>query len=102
MDIRVTLAATGPVPESLLALIPAPISKTVDQTAYGQRINLYTHHDDPAALRRALRAVAGNVAVGVLTRPLAAQPARLLMMDVDSTLTTTEAGLGWLKTHNAI
>ena len=35
--------------------------------------------------------VAGNVAVGVLTRPLAAQPARLLLLDVDSTLTTTEA-----------
>ncbi len=91
MDIRVTLAATGPVPESLLALIPAPISTTVDETAYGQRINLYARHDDPAALRQALRAVAGNVAVGVLTRPLAAQPARLLLLDVDSTLTTTEA-----------
>lgn len=91
MDIRVTLAATGPVPDSLLACIPQAISKTTDQTSYGQRINVYTRHDDPDALRRALRAVAGDVAVGVLTRPLAAQPARLLLMDVDSTLTTTEA-----------
>ncbi|MDO5677836.1 MAG: phosphoserine phosphatase SerB [Propionibacteriaceae bacterium] len=91
MDIRVTLAATGPVPDSLLACIPPAISKTVDETAYGQRINVYTRHDDPPALRQALRAVAGNVAVGVLARPLAAQPARLLLMDVDSTLTTTEA-----------
>lgn len=91
MDIRVTLAATGPVPASLLACIPDPISRTVHDTGYGQRISLYTRHNDPAALRQALRAVAGNVAVGVLARPLAAQPAQLLLMDVDSTLTTTEA-----------
>ncbi|MBB1508369.1 phosphoserine phosphatase SerB [Tessaracoccus sp. MC1756] len=91
MDIRVTLAAVGPIPESLLACIPDPISKTVDRTAYGQRINVYARHDEPEQLRQALRAVAGKVAVGVLTRPLAAQPAQLLLMDVDSTLTTTEA-----------
>ncbi|WP_082031162.1 phosphoserine phosphatase SerB [Tessaracoccus massiliensis] len=91
MDIRVTLAATGPIPASLLACIPDAISTTVDETVYGQRINVYARHDEPDALRQALRAVAGDVAVGVLTRPLAAQPARLLLMDVDSTLTTTEA-----------
>ena len=51
MDIRVTLAATGPIPDSLLACIPAPLSKTVDETPYGQRVNIYTRHDDPAALR---------------------------------------------------
>lgn len=91
MDIRVTLAATGPIPESLIACIPPAVSRTVAETAYGQRVNVYTRHDEPAALRQALRAVAGSVAIGVLTRPLAAQPARLLMLDVDSTLTTTEA-----------
>lgn len=62
-----------------------------DETLYGQRISMLTEHDDPEALRTALRAVAGEVAVGVVSGPLAHVPARLLLMDVDSTLTTTEA-----------
>lgn len=91
MEIRVTLAAQGPIPESLVALIPSTGHVISDETLYGQRISMFTKHDDPRALRAALRAVAGDVAVGVVTGPLAKVPARLLLMDVDSTLTTTEA-----------
>ncbi|TRY18397.1 phosphoserine phosphatase SerB [Tessaracoccus rhinocerotis] len=48
-------------------------------------------HPDPSALRAELRAAAGDVAVAVITGPLATQPARLVLCDVDSTFTTTEA-----------
>ena len=91
MEIRVTLAAMGPIPESLVALVPTTGHVISDETHYGQRISMFTEHEDPAALRTALRAVAGDVAVGVVTGPLSRFPARLLLMDVDSTLTTTEA-----------
>lgn len=91
MDIRVTFAAPGPIPESLVAVVPPTDRVTSDETNYGQRINLFTSHDDPALLRNALRADAGDVAVAVIAGPLAQESARLLLMDVDSTLTTTEA-----------
>ncbi len=90
MQIRVTLVSPGPIPSSLVALVPNGATTTAE-AAYGTRISIATSHDDPALLRDALRAVAGPVAVGVIAGPLAAAPARLLMMDVDSTLTTTEA-----------
>ncbi len=90
MQIRVTLVSPGPIPSSLVALVPNGATTTAE-AAYGTRISIATSHDDPALLRDALRAVAGPVAVGVIAGPLATAPARLLMMDVDSTLTTTEA-----------
>lgn len=91
MEIRVTLTAMGPIPEALVAMVPATQKLIADETLYGQRLSFYTEHDDPDSLRAALRAVAGNVAVGVVEGPLARLSARLLLMDVDSTLTTTEA-----------
>ena len=91
MQIRVTLTSTGPIPEALVALVPATDHVIGDETLYGQRMSFFTEHGDPDALRRALRAVAGPVAVGVVTGPLAKHPAKLLLLDVDSTLTTTEA-----------
>ena len=91
MQIRVTLASPRPIPESLVALIPPAERVSAEETAYGHRSSIITQHDDPAALRTALRAFAGPVAVGVISGPLATEPARLLLMDVDSTLTTTEA-----------
>ncbi|HJE51457.1 MAG TPA: phosphoserine phosphatase SerB [Tessaracoccus flavescens] len=91
MEIRVTLTSTGPIPEALVALVPPTDQVLSDETLYGQRLNFFTTHDDPEALRQALRAVAGTVAVGVVAGPLAKYPAKLLLMDVDSTLTTTEA-----------
>ena len=91
MDIRVTFAAAGPIPESLVAMVPPTAEVTAEETNYGQRITLFTSHADPVLLRTALRAVAGDVAVGVITGPLVRGNARLVLMDVDSTLTTTEA-----------
>ncbi|MBK7822514.1 MAG: phosphoserine phosphatase SerB [Tessaracoccus sp.] len=90
MQIRVTLVSPGLIADSLVALLPSGPT-TRDETPYGTRVSVLTSHDDPALLRDALRAVAGPVAVGVVAGPLATTPARLLMMDVDSTLTTTEA-----------
>lgn len=91
MDIRVTFASAGPIPESLVAMVPQTDRVTSDETNYGQRISLYTSHEEPPLLRNALRAVAGDVAVGVVTGPLVHEQARLILLDVDSTLTTTEA-----------
>ncbi|SDY86249.1 phosphoserine phosphatase SerB [Tessaracoccus flavus] len=91
MQIRVTMASQGPIPTSLVSLVPTPEYVISDQTPYGHRTSILTSHDDPDALRTALRAFAGNVAVAVITGPLALQRAKLLLMDVDSTLTTTEA-----------
>ena len=91
MDIRVTFAAAGPIPESLVAMVPPTAEVTAEETNDGQRITLFTSHPDPVLLRTALRAVAGDVAVGVITGPLVRGNARLVLMDVDSTLTTTEA-----------
>ncbi|NHB85383.1 phosphoserine phosphatase SerB [Tessaracoccus sp. HDW20] len=72
-------------------MVPPTDHVTSEETNYGQRISLFTSHDEPDLLRSALRAVAGDVAVGVIAGPLATQGARLVMLDVDSTLTTTEA-----------
>ncbi|WP_231979593.1 phosphoserine phosphatase SerB [Tessaracoccus coleopterorum] len=91
MQIRVTFAAAGPIPRALVAMVPPTDHVTSEETNYGQRISLFTSHDEPDLLRSALRAVAGDVAVGVIAGPLATQGARLVMLDVDSTLTTTEA-----------
>ncbi|SHJ79258.1 phosphoserine phosphatase [Tessaracoccus bendigoensis DSM 12906] len=86
-----TFASAGPIPGSLVAMVPPTAHVTSEETNFGQQISLYTSHDDPALLRNALRAVAGDVAVGVITGPLVDESARLILMDVDSTLTTTEA-----------
>ena len=91
MRIRVTFVSAGSVPESLIALVPQPARIDREEAAYGRRVTVFAHHEEPRLLAEALRAVAGKVAVGVVTEPLAAAPARLLLMDVDSTLTTTEA-----------
>lgn len=91
MQIRVTFASPGPIPDSLVAMVPPSGQVTAEPTAYGRRISLVTEHPEPGLLRSALRAVAGPVAVGVMTGPLVETPARLILMDVDSTLTTTEA-----------
>lgn len=85
------MAAPGPIPASLVALVPKPEFMLTDQTSYGQRISILTSHDEPEALATALKAFAGDVAVGVISGPLALKKAQLLLMDVDSTLTTTEA-----------
>lgn len=91
MQIRVTFASPGPVPASLVAMVPPAATTRHEETAYGQKLTLFTTHPEPDLLRSALRAVAGRVAVGVVSGAMANAPAKLLLMDVDSTLTTTEA-----------
>src|SRR5699024_5133011 len=51
----------------------------------------FTEHDDPEQLRAQLRGAAEGVAVAVIDGALATEDARLILLDVDSTLTTTEA-----------
>ena len=91
MRIRVTFVSANPIPESLIAMVPHPVRVDRGERRCGRFVSIFAHHDDPTLLREALRAVAGKVAVGVIEGPLAGEPARLLMLDVDSTLTTTEA-----------
>ncbi len=92
MQIRVTLAAPGELSDDVTRLVDAlPGHRDIRDEAWGQAVTVLTEHDDPTALRDELRRVAGDAAVGVIAGPLATQPARLVLMDVDSTLTTTEA-----------
>lgn len=92
MQIRVTLAAQGELPAGLARIInDLPGRRCVRDEAWGRAVTVFAEHDAPTALRDELRQAAGDVAVGVIAGPLATQPARLVLMDVDSTLTTTEA-----------
>lgn len=86
---RIVLASETPIPGNLLSLLP--VEPSTQETAFGYRAWCIADVEDPDALREALLARAGGVAVGVITGALANQPAKLVMFDVDSTLTTTEA-----------
>lgn len=86
---RIVLASETSIPGTLLSLLP--VEPTLQETAYGHRAWCIVDVEDPDALRAALLARAGSVAVGVITGALANQQAKLVMFDVDSTLTTTEA-----------
>ena len=76
----------------LIALNPEPVDLPFDATwqprPFGHVARAVVETDDPEQLRLRLLEVASG---GVVAGPLAEQPARLVMMDVDSTLTTTEA-----------
>ena len=78
----------------LTALNPAPVALPFDVEAgwqprpFGYAASHLVDTDDPEQMRLSLVEVASG---GVVTGPLATEPARLVMMDVDSTLTTTEA-----------
>jgi len=93
--IRVTLVSPdAPVPHSLLAMVDRATTAprmTGGRLEYGHVAQVLASCDDPDGLRVALRREAGAVAVAVVGEPLASAPARLLLLDVDSTLTTTEA-----------
>ncbi len=91
MQIRVVLVSLTPIADQLLALIPRFGEPRMMDTDYGHVVSVLCEHDDPDALRHQLRQATTNVAVGVITGPLAATPARLILLDVDSTFTTTEA-----------
>ena len=76
----------------LIALNPEPVDLPFDAAwqprPFGHVASTVVETEDPEQLRLRLLKVASG---GAVTGPLAEEPARLVMMDVDSTLTTTEA-----------
>lgn len=91
MQIRVVLVSPTPIMEELVALIPNPGDRFVDTTGYGHVVSVLCEHDAPDTLRQELRESGPDVAVAVITGPLATAPAGLILLDVDSTFTSTEA-----------
>ena len=91
MQIRVVLVSPSPISGRLQALLPAEGQRADHTTDYGHGISVLAEHDDPEALRRQLVEAAEDTAVAVIRGPLATAPAGLILLDVDSTLTTTEA-----------
>ncbi len=91
MQIRVVLVSPDPIPEKVLALIPAVDEPRQQATDYGHVLSVLGEHDDPQSLLQELRDVAGGAAASVITGSLATAAAGLILLDVDSTFTTTEA-----------
>ena len=91
METRVVFVSPTPILGELVALVPDPGERTMQEASYGHSISVMCDHPDPDALRDELRQASGGVTVAVITGPLATQPARLILCDVDSTFTTTEA-----------
>ncbi|MEO7587415.1 MAG: hypothetical protein ABIS84_05245, partial [Arachnia sp.] len=92
MQIRVVLVSPVPLADAVVALLPDGDTHLSSATAYGHVTSILCDHGDPDSLRGLLREAAGPaVAVGVITGPLATAPAGLILLDVDSTFTTTEA-----------
>ncbi len=91
MQIRVVFVSPTPVMEELVALVPNPGARFTETTDYGHVVSVLCEHDAPGALRQELRESGPGVAVGVIAGPLATSPAGLILLDVDSTFTTTEA-----------
>ncbi len=93
--IRVTMISPfSPVPLALLMSLGKAMMQprmTGGRLETGHVVQVLGECSDPWALRDELRGQGGNVAVAVVDEPLASAPARLVMLDVDSTLTTTEA-----------
>lgn len=91
MHTRVTLASPAPIPDvALSALAHAQVRAW--EAPFGHVVHAFLECDDPESLRTRLRADAGpGVAVGVIDGELAESDAGLVMCDVDSTFTTTEA-----------
>ncbi|RRD47152.1 phosphoserine phosphatase SerB [Tessaracoccus sp. OH4464_COT-324] len=88
MQIRVTLVSPNPIDDRLLDGVPAH-SVTASEEPFGHVLHAFAKSDDPERLRREL--TAHPLAVAVVDGPLAQQDAQLILCDVDSTLTTTEA-----------
>lgn len=91
MQIRVVLVSPEPIMAELVALVPDPGERLADTTAYGHVVSVLCDHADPAALRRELQQSGPGVAVATITGDLVHAPAGLILLDVDSTFTTTEA-----------
>lgn len=91
MLIRVVLVSPAPIDDALVALIPHADDRLAMQTDYGHVVSILCQSDDPHSLRQELRSARPDVAVAVISGPLATAPAGLILLDVDSTFTTTEA-----------
>ncbi len=91
MQIRVILVSPEPIADDLVTLIPKTGERLIQDIELGHVVSILCEHEDPDALRQQLRDAASGVAVGVITGPLATAPAGLILLDVDSTFTTTEA-----------
>lgn len=91
MQIRVVIVSPEPIPAGVQSLVPGASGRAQQATDYGHVLSVLGEHDDPRALLRQLRAAPCEAAVAVITGPLATAPAGLILLDVDSTFTTTEA-----------
>lgn len=89
MVTRIALASATEIPDDLLGMLPA--EPTLEQRDFGHQASCVAEVEDPDALREALLRAPDGVAVGVISGALATRSARLVLFDVDSTLTTTEA-----------
>ncbi|MDO5736148.1 MAG: phosphoserine phosphatase SerB [Propionibacteriaceae bacterium] len=91
MQIRVVIVSPEPISDALAGRIPPSRNRIEQETEHGHVLSVVCDHDDPDALRRELRNESRGEAVAVITGPLATAPAGLILLDVDSTFTTTEA-----------
>lgn len=69
--------------------VPLPLDAEWRDAPFGAMATIDTDSDDPEGLRTTL--LAEGISGGVITGSLAEAPAGLVLCDVDSTLTTTEA-----------
>ncbi len=83
LPMRARVVAINPAP------VPLPIDATWTSHPFGAVATTVVEIPDPDSLRRELMAT--GVSGGVITGTLVDHPAQLVLMDVDSTLTTTEA-----------
>ena len=90
MEIRVVFVSQAPIPEELVAQVPGSGARKDLEGGYGHAVSIMCDHADPTGLRNRLRKASGDVSVAVITGPLATQPAKLVLCDVDSTFTSTE------------
>lgn len=90
MQTRVTLASPTPIDDSVVA-VAEPTRVVAYSSEFGHAVHAWVDTDDPETLRGRLREAAPGVASAVIDGELVEGDARLLMLDVDSTLTTTEA-----------
>lgn len=88
---RVTFVSPHPIPDDLVGrVVSADVTHV--ETTFGHAVHAFAEVPDPESLRLELRDAAGvEVAVAVVDGPLRDDDARLVLCDVDSTFTTTEA-----------
>ncbi|WP_420176011.1 phosphoserine phosphatase SerB [Luteococcus sp. OSA5] len=94
--VRIVLTATAEVPDSLASLAMDQLTGLRDEehraTSWGHVVSAVGELDDLVRTRSLVRGAATRLGVdaAVVEEPLASAPPKLLMMDVDSTLITSE------------